>query len=60
MHIDETFDFPPVDRDALLRALRASVPAGQVLSKPEELKPYECDGLSAYHQIPRVVVLSVL
>ena len=28
-----------------------------VLSTPEELKPYECDGLSAYRVVPLLVVL---
>lgn len=33
------------------------LPVGAVLTTREEKRPYECDGLSAYHQIPRVVVL---
>lgn len=66
MQINETFDFPAVDRDRLIADLRALVPSGQapgyragvgVLSAPEELKPYECDGLSAYRQVPMAVVL---
>ncbi|HSO08286.1 MAG TPA: FAD-binding protein, partial [Pelomicrobium sp.] len=31
-------------------------PAG-VLHHPEDVRPYECDGLSAYRALPRVVVL---
>jgi glycolate oxidase len=33
------------------------LPARSVLSETEELKPYECDGLTAYRQLPAVVVL---
>jgi glycolate oxidase len=46
-----------VDRDALLRALRALLPQTSVLARDEELAPYECDGLSAYRRRPLVVVL---
>ena len=33
------------------------LPPGSVLTSREAKRPYECDGLSAYHQVPRVVVL---
>ena len=33
------------------------LPAGSVLYEAEDLRPYECDGLSAYQQVPMVVVL---
>ena len=46
-----------VDRDVLLRALRALLPPASVLARDEELAPYECDGLSAYRRRPLVVVL---
>lgn len=42
---------------ALMARLRAVLPATSILSTPEELGPYECDGLSAYRQIPLLVVL---
>lgn len=42
---------------ALVRALRRLLPRDAVLAEPEELKPYECDGLSAYRRLPQVVVL---
>lgn len=42
---------------ALLAELRAIVPPGAVLSDEEDLRPYECDGLSAYRRLPMVVVL---
>jgi glycolate oxidase len=41
----------------VLAALARVVPPGALLGEPEELKPYECDGLSAYRQLPLAVVL---
>jgi len=38
-------------------ALRAFLPASAVLFDHEDVKPYECDGLSAYRQVPMVVAL---
>ncbi len=57
MHIEEQFDFPPVDRDALLAGLGRIVAASGLLHRPEELRPYECDGLAAYRRVPLAVVL---
>jgi glycolate oxidase len=37
--------------------LRRALPAGAVLSSAEELKPYECDALTLYRQIPLAVAL---
>jgi len=37
--------------------LQKILPAGCVLHEEEDLRPYECDGLSAYQQVPMVVVL---
>jgi glycolate oxidase len=45
------------DRDALGRTLRQWLPDEAVLDQPEQLRPYECDGLSAYRRLPLVVVL---
>jgi glycolate oxidase len=47
----------PTDRADLLKALRSFLPADVVLEQEEELRPYECDGLSAYRQVPLLVVL---
>ena len=44
-------------RGSLLPALRAFLPASSVLEREEDLRPYECDGLSAYRQLPGLVVL---
>ena len=47
----------PSVRAALLAELRSFLPEQSVLAESEELKPYECDGLSAYRQVPMLVVL---
>ncbi len=39
------------------RALRAFLPARSVLWEEEDTRPYECDGLTAYRQLPMVVAL---
>jgi glycolate oxidase len=46
-----------VDRQALVRQLQALLPADAVLHEPEDLRPFECDGLSAYRELPLVVAL---
>jgi glycolate oxidase len=38
-------------------ALHHVLPARAVLSEPEDTRPYECDGLAAYRQLPMIVVL---
>ncbi len=43
-------------RDAIIAALRRIVPEG-VLADPVTLRAYECDGFTAYRQLPMVVVL---
>ncbi|NNG13582.1 MAG: FAD-binding oxidoreductase, partial [Gammaproteobacteria bacterium] len=45
------------ERQALVSALGAALPRQSILSDEEDLKPYECDGLSAYRSTPFVVVL---
>ena len=56
---DEQVDgvLPDVDKAALLQALQRQWPDLEVLHQLEELKPYECDGLSAYRTTPLLVVL---
>lgn len=46
-----------VDRKMLISELRTFLPGALILSEPEQLKPFECDALSAYHCIPWFVVL---
>jgi len=41
----------------LLSRLAQIVPASALLSSEEDMKPYECDGLSVYRQLPAAVVL---
>jgi glycolate oxidase len=48
----------PLARQAeVARALRAFLPARAVLWEEEDTRPYECDGLTAYRQLPMVVAL---
>jgi glycolate oxidase len=56
---DERVDgvLPATDKPALLSALRAQMPELEILHSEEALKPYECDGLSAYRTTPMLVVL---
>jgi glycolate oxidase len=46
-----------VTRAELLASLGAILPHESLLSAPEDLKPYECDGLSAYRALPMLAVL---
>jgi glycolate oxidase len=54
---------PDPDSDVLSRrteiigALRKIVPGEGVIAEEEELRAYECDGLTAYRQLPMIVVL---
>lgn len=41
----------------LITQLRSFLPPEAVLHEIEDLKPYECDGLSAYRQLPMIVAL---
>src|SRR5258706_2781978 len=45
--------------DALpvVRALRAFLPERALLHEEEDTRPYECDGLTAYRQLPMIVAL---
>jgi glycolate oxidase len=44
-------------KQALARELQAILPPDSVLTDDEDLRPYECDGLSAYRRVPGIVVL---
>ncbi len=41
----------------VVAALRAALPAHALLFRQEDTVPYECDGLTAYRQLPLVVAL---
>ncbi|MET0322995.1 MAG: FAD-linked oxidase C-terminal domain-containing protein [Duganella sp.] len=44
-------------RAQVAAALLAVLPARAILSAPEDTRPYECDGLAAYRQLPMIVAL---
>ena len=44
-------------KEQVVLALRSVVPPHCVLSREEETRPYECDGLSLYRSLPVAVVL---
>jgi len=44
-------------RVQLAAALQQVLPPSAILSDPEDTRPYECDGLAAYRQMPLIVVL---
>jgi glycolate oxidase len=44
-------------RRFLAPKLRAFLPAAAVLISDEDVRPYECDGLSAYRHVPGLVVM---
>ncbi len=46
-----------VDKPSLVAALRQKLPAEAVLFDEEDMRPYECDGLSAYRKLPMIVAL---
>ncbi len=48
---------PESRRQTLFNALRVLLPAASVLTDAEDLRPFECDGLSVYRRLPLVVVL---
>jgi len=43
--------------NSLIHLLRRRLPAHCLLFHPEDLRPYECDALSAYRRLPLVVVI---
>jgi glycolate oxidase len=54
---------PPSDqavlsrREEIIAALRSIVPGEGVITSEAERRPYESDGLTAYQQLPMLVVL---
>jgi len=47
----------PVSLETLLPQLQGILEAQYILSTREQLKPFECDGLSVYRELPLVAVL---
>ena len=46
-----------VEKAGLVRRLRLYLPERCLLADEEDLRPYECDGLTAYRELPLVVCL---
>jgi glycolate oxidase len=49
--------FHGTDRHHLIKQLQALLPSDAILYEREDLRPFECDGLSAYRELPLVAVL---
>jgi glycolate oxidase len=47
----------PQQRQSMLAALRAVLPPHCLLSEQEDTRPYECDGMTAFRQLPQAVAL---
>ena len=52
-----TAPLAPVDGDRVLAALRAEAPGLQLITGVESQRPYECDALSLYRQLPLITAL---
>ena len=57
MHMPEPDAESLAKRQQVVDALRAIVPGEGVVADADELRAYECDGLSAYRAVPMAVVL---
>ncbi len=51
------FSFSDWDTDRVVRDLESWLGVDNILYRPSELAPYECDGLSAYRKMPKMVLL---
>jgi glycolate oxidase len=56
-HLSSEAIQPGISKAALVQRLLGVLPAGSVLHDQEALKPYDCDGLSAYRRVPLAVAL---
>jgi glycolate oxidase len=52
----ETFE-PQIAKADLIARLSAVLPAESLLHEREDLKPFECDGMTAYQRVPLLVAL---
>ena len=48
---------PRISKAELIRQLSAILPPGALLHQDEDLKPFECDGLTAYQRMPLLMAL---
>jgi len=46
-----------IGKQEIIQTLKKIIPGEAVLYEEEDLRPFECDGLSAYRKLPMVVVL---
>ena len=46
-----------IDVGKLVQSFQSILPRSSILTDSEDLRPYECDGLSAYRKLPMMVVL---
>ena len=57
MRMPDPDDSVLLRRDGIVAALREIVPGEGVIAEEEGLRAYECDGLTAYRQLPLIAVL---
>jgi len=55
--IEPTHQISAATKERLLQELGRILPGEALLHQPEDLRPYECDGLSAYRSLPLAVAL---
>src|SRR5699024_641931 len=48
---------PETDKAQLVGQLQSILPDNAILHEAEDLKPFECDGLSAFRRVPMIAVL---
>jgi len=56
-HADLAAAPPPGRQQQVLERLRGLLPAHAILYREEDMRPFECDALSAFRQMPMIVVL---
>ncbi|MBE0593269.1 MAG: FAD-binding protein, partial [Gemmatimonadales bacterium] len=56
-HADVTASPSPELRARVIERLSAILPTGSLLYRVEDTRPFECDGLSAFRQLPMAVAL---
>jgi glycolate oxidase len=55
--LTDTAAFTPARQQEVVAALRGALPEHCILYNEEDVRPYECDGLAAYRQLPMIVTL---
>ena len=48
---------PPIDRDAVLARLRQALPRDSLVIEEESQRPFECDALTTFRELPQAVAL---